>query len=474
MSGYYIKKTIKRKPRLSDDECKKIIASNKAVERTFTYKIAELNEDFNGISVNGNKKTIIKAALPGEVVETLSPRFQHSKDKREPLALGIKNIITPSKDRVTPICPHYGKCGGCQLLHVSYTKQLSLKTSIVNKIALKYGCHSDKTISANEFHYRNKVHLVFTKYEGKVAMGFFNEESHAAVPIKDCPLHGDWLSKLIKALSSWANNHHLSVYEPWTGKGLLRFAVARYINGALMLTIVATERIKNDDLKTYISKDFKDVAIYTNINTSPSSQVFSDEFYHLPETAEKIKATMLGTTFALGNCSFFQINTQVAELIYAKVANEIKRSTADTVVDAYSGIGITSVMFAKTGKKVISIEIVKKAVEDARELAAQNGVKLTQIVGDCNEVLSHLDCGNNSIFFVDPPRKGLGKSVCRSIMAFSPKEIIYLSCNPETLDYDLYQLTKSGYALTSITPYDMFPQTKHVETLCILKKLSEK
>ena len=150
----------------------------------------------------------------------------------------------------------------------------------------------------------------------------------------------------------------------------------------------------------------------------------------------------------------------------------MKASKCSTVLDLYSGIGITSMLFAKSGKKVVSIELVPEAVENARQLARLNGLesKIKMLCGDCKDVLPTLKHGNNTIFFVDPPRKGLGFSVCQDITKFRPQTIIYLSCSPSSLAQDLSVFTHRGYSIKSITPYDMFPNTRHVETLVVLER----
>ena len=175
--------------------------------------------------------------------------------------------------------------------------------------------------------------------------------------------------------------------------------------------------------------------------------------------------------FELSPDAFFQVNTEMAARMYSRILALAEEIAPKTVVDAYSGIGITSLLFAKAGMEVISVEQVRSAVEDARCMAKRNGLqdKVRALCGDCAKVLPGLKLRGDTLFFVDPPRRGLGESVCRTILNFAPKYVLYLSCGPEALAEDLKRLQKGGYKLKLAEPYDLFPHTEHVETICLLE-----
>jgi 23S rRNA (uracil1939-C5)-methyltransferase len=386
-----------------------------------------------------------------------------------------KNIKKPAKQATPPLCPYISECGSCQMLDKPYTAQLNTKTRIVSESLAHAGIKANVNLCVGiaQFGCRNKTHLAFTELNRHPAVGFFNDRTHKVVPVKSCPMHGDWFASLAATLAGWADAYRLDAYKPWFGKGLLRFAVARHIGDTLMLTVVATDRVKHlDKLYNELTKIFPNVVLYQNINTARDSAVFSDRFTHVAGN-KKLAGELLGVKFLLSPNSFFQVNEAVAARIYTDVLDAVKKTGASTVVDAYSGIGVTSMLFAGAGSSVISVELEPRAVEDAKELSRINDLsdKIKFICGDCAEVLPKLrGVAADSVFFVDPPRRGLGHDVCRTIIRFSPKNIIYLSCNPETLADDLRQFAGAGYTVNSVQPYDMFPNTGHVECVVLMSR----
>ncbi len=386
-----------------------------------------------------------------------------------------QNIKKPVKPAAPPLCPYFSECGSCQMLDKPYAAQLDTKTKIVRENLAHAGIkiNVNSCIGISQFGCRNKTHLAFTEVNRHPAIGFFNDHTHKVVPVKCCPMHGDWFASLAAILTGWADTYRLDAYKPWFGKGLLRFAVARYIGDTLMLTVVATDRVRHlDKLYAELIKKFPKVVLYQNINTARDSAVFSEHFAHIAGD-KKLAGELLGVKFLLSPNSFFQVNEAVAARIYTDVLEAVKETGAASVVDAYSGIGVTSMLFAGAGSSVISIELEPRAVEDAKELARINRLydKIKFICGDCEKVLPKLrGIAGGSVFFVDPPRRGLGQDVCRTIIRFSPKNIIYLSCNPETLADDLRQFTGAGYTVNSVQPYDMFPNTNHVETVVLMSR----
>lgn len=462
MSGYYKEKIkIKR----NDD---KFLDGYARKERFISLNVNGFDDDYNGTAEFNGKTVHISNSVIGDSVKV----YPFSLNK-EVVTTKIEKIETPSENRVKPSCKYFPECGNCNLLHQNYEYQLGLKTKRINKIASKYKCYSQKCIPSLSHGSRNKAHFTFLNVGRKVALGFFNEETHEVVPIKSCAMQCGNFALAIEVVTAWANEERLSVYNPKNGSGLLRFAVCRIFENRIMVTIVATEKLRSlDKLYLKLTEKFSEVTLYQNVNFAKSNEVFSDEFIFV-DGAKKLHGSLLGVEFDLGANSFYQVNDYITSKIYTAVLNEIKESDCDVVIDAYSGIGITSALFAKSGKKVISIEIVKKAVEDAKEIASKNGVydKIKFIAADCVKILPKLKYEGKAVFFVDPPRKGLGSSVCKTIIGFAPEVILYLSCNPESLNRDLEILVKSGYKLNSVTPYDMFPNTKHVETLCVLEKV---
>lgn len=440
--------------------------------RTKKLNIERLDENFVGIAKDSKNKIYhVKNVLPLERVEVELPHIKDKEREKEYIYTPIK-IITESPDRVKTSCPYINDCSNCNILHAAYSAQIREKTNNINKILKPLGIKAGKFVEAKPFGYRNKVHLAFTEIDNKTLVGFINEETHRVVPVRKCMLHGAWYEVLAEILNNWATDYHIPAFKPWEQSGILRFAVCRHMGNSLIVTISARENVRfMDKLYAELCKKFDNVSLYLNINTQTNSKVFGDRFIHI-DGPKKLQCNMLGISFALSPNSFFQVNEFVASKIYTEVLAQIEKYNVDTVVDAYSGIGITSILFASHGKNVISIEIVPSAVADAKELAELNGVssKIKFICGDCNNILPKLDVPKNTAFFVDPPRKGLGEQVCRSIIKFMPEHIIYLSCDPKTLAEDIKRFVDGGYKIESVTPFDMFPNTKHVETVCLLTR----
>ena len=227
-----------------------------------------------------------------------------------------------------------------------------------------------------------------------------------------------------------------------------------------------------DKLHAALEAVFGPTALWLNVNDRRDSAVFSRNFRHIAGP-KKLRGTMLDVAFELSPDAFFQVNTQVAEMMYSRILQLAKEIAPATVVDAYSGIGITSLLFARAGMQVTSVEQVPSAVEDAKSMAKYNKLdgKVRALCGDCAKVLPNLHPKGDTLFFVDPPRRGLGESVCRTIAEFSPKYVLYLSCGPEALAEDIRRLQKGGYRLKLAEPYDLFPHTDHVETICLLERV---
>jgi len=432
--------------------------------KKYSLKIIKFNEEFDGYARIGKKAFQVKDALPGEeVIAEEKQTFDTA------IVCDLVKILKPSPYRVEPECEYYGKCSGCGLLHMSYEGQLSAKKEYLFKKLKDFNVEVKATVGSN-MEYRNKVHFGFGKVYEKNALGFFNEENHHIVDIPDCLCHGGWYSLLHKIITRWVEESGNSIYMPREGRGCLRFAVARCFDNNISLTIVATKE-PNDMGKLYenLKKYFDKVALWLNLNKEKSNKVFAGEFFHVLGE-KRVEGSICGIKFGLEPSSFFQTNTEIAEKVYNYACEKIVEFGATTVIDGYSGIGITSALFAQKVNKVISIELEKSATEDGERLMAEN--ELTNIEfrnGDLKEVLPTLNREKNTAFFVDPPRSGLGLDAIEAILDYSPENIIYMSCNPTSLARDLALITQQ-YNIKEVTPYDMFPGAKNVEALVILTK----
>ena len=217
-----------------------------------------------------------------------------------------------------------------------------------------------------------------------------------------------------------------------------------------------------------LKKLAKDVSFYININNRSDNFVFGDKFIY-KFGSKKLTHNLLGINFILSPDAFFQVNEKIASKMYLQAQEELKNSK--TIIDLYSGIGITSNLFAKNGSNVISIEYNKSAVNDCRKIIELNNLqdKIKVYCGKCEDIIENIEIDERCSIFVDPARDGLDPKVIEAIKKINPQKIVYMSCNPTTLVRDIKLLLKQKYKLKYIKPYDMFPQTEHLETLVCLE-----
>ncbi len=411
-------------------------------------------------------------ALVGEVVEA------HILSVKKNVAYAkVLSVIEKSKDRREPFCPHFSKCGGCDMQHLSYPAQLEVKKEQVKgclkRIAKIDGFDITVNPSLKEQKSRNKLTLPFGELNGEAILGFYSERSHRVIKIEDCPL-GERVNEIIKIFTGWANKHKISVYNEQSGKGVLRAISVRNYADKFMFTLVASSSTVPhvEVLVQELNQRFDSPVIYLNVNAKNTNVVLGDKNIHL-SGEKKLRSEALGVKFELSPFSFAQVNDEVRDKLYSKVLSLVDEG--DTVIDAYSGAGLMSVLLSKKARKVYGAEIIPDAVRDADVCAEQNGVKDKVInrVGDCAklvpEIVREIGHTQDLTVVLDPPRKGCDKAVLDSVTQANPKKIIYVSCNPATLARDLLVMNDK-YSIESVDIFDMFPDTKHVETVALLSR----
>lgn len=395
-------------------------------------------------------------------------------------------------------CKYFSECGACVYLNEPYEKQLRKKTNGVKKAFLNEGIETEVKDTIGMYYpyaYRNKIHLTVKKggvRNNQIKIGFFEEDSDNIVDVENCLLHDIWAEKLIKIVRNYVEGYNIEPYDKETGAGILRYVAARYIENSILVTLVVSSQNFPGKYEFYdaLKKEFKNAGLYLNINKRTDNAVFDKTFIH-KAGLKFLEGKLNGVKFSLHPASFFQINSNMAAKIYKQAAdlangengNGLKNSR---ILDLYSGIGITSVLFAQNGALVTAVESVKQAVLAAIENAKINGVqnKITVICGACENVLTNedkSDLNDNTqktvkksdsfdTVFLDPARMGCNEAVITSILSIAPKKIIYLSCNPITLARDIKLILNSDkYEITFVQPYDLFPHTEHVETLVCLR-----
>ena len=456
--------------------------------------VSTLGMNGEGILKDNNETVFVPYALAGEKIKyklvKCSSKANYGK---------LLEVFTPAEDRVRPPCKVFTKCGGCQLQHLKYEKQLKFKENKIATCFLKIAnldVNVSKTVCGDsEFRYRNKLQLPVGQAEDGVVVGFYAENSHRIVPILDCEINAKWTANLISALKKYMAKFSLRGYDEKTRSGDVREITAKEINGNLLITLVISkDSIRNvDEFIKILSQEINlPFSLYLNVNKSDTNLIYGDKFIKVYGESE-YQAEMLGIKYKIGVRSFSQVNTVVCEKLYATVKDLIKMDANTTVIDAYSGAGLMTCIIAKDVKKVVGIEIIKEAVEIANELKNENelGDVVTNYHGKCEELLpkivKNLKQNDEEIAVIlDPPRKGCEYPVIKALIDANVDKIVYVSCNPSTLARDVGLLVGSlvkddkgisradnyeaRYQIDCVKPFDMFAQTKHVETLVSLTK----
>lgn len=390
----------------------------------------------------------------------------------------VEEILQPSPQRVVPQCKNYGKCGGCSLMHMSYTEQLAFKRNKVENNLKKLGglqvdvlpcVPSPKTLG-----YRNKLSLPVRGSVGKVQIGMYKQNSHEVVNSDECLLGGEWSTKLVRIFRKFLNDNKIAPYDENTFTGQVRHIVARFVDDQL-LAVVVTNGTQNVDwrpLAAELGKAFPKFGLFVNENSLKNNVILGKTTKHVCGL-KHIESTHLGVKFRLRPTSFFQVNNQVKDLLYQKVKNLLDVSQTEVLVDCFSGVGVLTTVLASEKYQTVAVEIEPSAVKDAKEIAVLNGTpNVTNVYGDANVELPKIaeqNKGKVMSLVVDPPRKGLGENIRNTILQAQFNNIVYVSCDSATLARDL-KILAASYEIVYVQPYDMFPNTDQVETIVLLSR----
>ena len=414
----------------------------------------------------------------------------------------IEEILIPSKERIPPKCSVFEKCGGCCFQHLRYDGQLIHKGGVVKDALRKIGGLNVEvpTAIASDlpYGYRNKLQLpIGVDKEGNTVIGFYAEHSHRIIPLETCAIHPAWAEKLIKVIKRFVEETGVKGYDEEHKTGTLRHIVAREIDGKFIFTLVCAKRglRQVDRLIALLKADFEAFTLYLNVNDKDTNVIFGEEFF-LVYGEGFFEGKEQGIRYEAGPVTFLQVNENVRTKLYESALSTVVKEGDEVVVDAYSGGGLLTAMIAKKAKRVYGIELEKEASDCADKLKAKNDLtNMTNICGYVEEKLPAVlekEKGEKLRLILDPPRAGIARSVLKALLASGIPTLTIISCNPATLARDLGVLTgalmenekgelvknpdytdeglQGYYQIFSIQPYDMFPQTKHVETLVCLAR----
>ena len=489
-------------------------------------EITDLTEEGQGVGKKDGLVFFVKDSVMGDLVEA-----RILKAKKNYAYAKVEKLLEASPYRITPLCPVAGKCGGCQLQHLSYEKELawkedriaqsliriaglspeeveSKKEGILGGVLSRYRnkaqypvqngmkIREEKTVSGRAFAERKKGSENEQESYDSLRMGFYGFHSHRIIETEDCLINSAENPLILNCIKDWAREYKISGYEEETGKGLLRHIFLRkgFSTGEILLCLVLNgkslphgkelwERLQDLSFSVEESGQVQGsiVGLCVNINEGRGNAILGREtrcLYGKDNIEDKIGEL----SFSISVPSFYQVNPAQTEKIYGKALEYAALTGEETVWDCYCGIGTISLFLAQKAKQVYGLEIVPEAIENAKKNAEKNGLHNTEFyVGAAEEVLPEWvegqkregkDVGNLvDVVSLDPPRKGCDEACLSAVLELSPKRIVYVSCDPGSLARDMKYLGEGGYKLEKWVGIDNFPRTGHVETVALLSKL---
>ncbi|RAL24329.1 23S rRNA (uracil(1939)-C(5))-methyltransferase RlmD [Thermoflavimicrobium daqui] len=433
----------------------------------------------NGEGVGYYQKQVIfvEGAIPGEFVVARIDEVEKNFAKAKLVRLKKKSAY-----RIQPKCPIYETCGGCQLQHIDYRFQRRLKRELVQEAFRKYTNLADipieKTISMSEpWTYRNKAQFPLQSIEQRVVMGMFSAKSHRLVEIKECPVQHPLVNQALEIVRDIIEQLKISIYDERKHQGVIRHIVVRISFATKEIQLVFISRTKSfPEEKALISEVIKRLpqvkSIVLNHNPHKTSLIFGNESRLLWGT-EKISEQLGEITYLLSARAFFQLNPVQTRKLYEEVEKLAQLTGNETVIDAYCGVGTIGIWLARKAKRVLGMDTIPEAIENAKENAVVNQIDHAEYVVGEAEILipKWVKKGlKPDLVVVDPPRVGLGQALIDTLLEVKVPRMIYVSCNPATLAKDCQQLIRGGYQVKKVIPLDMFPQTAHIESITLLER----
>ena len=405
--------------------------------------------------------------------------YQHKQTAGQKAATEKKQTAKPEPpvSQQSKLCPAFGRCGGCTLLNLSYEEQLANKQKRVTELLKPFG-KLDPIIGmkGSPWHYRNKVHWAFgTDRKGKIIAGTYEESTHRIVPINSCKLENETANRILCTIRDLMPSFHLTAYNENTGRGFLRHVLIRtaHQTGQVMVVLVVATKVfpgKNNFIRVLREKHPEITTIVLNYNDKFTSMVLGEQNTVLWGKGY-IEDELCGKWFRISPHSFYQINSVQTEVLYGTAIELAGLTGKERVIDAYCGVGTITLAMASAAGKVIGVEVIPQAVEDAKDNAMRNGIENAEFFcGDAGAAALELEKQGviPDVVVVDPPRKGLNADTIEALHRMQPRRIVYVSCDPATLARDVALLKERGYTLKNAMAADLFPRCAHVESVVTL------
>lgn len=458
-----------------------------------TVEITDIGVSGEGIGHVDGYTLFIKDAVIGDVVEA-----KVMKAKKNYGYARLMKVITPSEYRVEPKCAFARRCGGCQIQEMSYDRQLVFKDQKIRGNLERIGGFTKDQIDTvmqpvvgmeHPFGYRNKAQFPFgTDKEGNPITGFYAGRTHDIIANTDCALGVEQNKEILEIILQYMRENKIKSYDEKTGKGLIRHALIRYgfKTKEIMVCLVVNGK-KLPKAERLIEKLIQ-IEGMTSITISPNTRrdnVIMGDSYEILWGQGYITDYIGNVKYQISPLSFYQVNPVQTEKLYGLALEYADLKGDETVWDLYCGIGTISLFLAQKAKQVYGVEIVPQAIDDAKENAKINAIDNAEFfVGKAEEVLPEYyaeyerehngETAHADVIVVDPPRKGCDETLLETIVKMQPEKVVYVSCDSATLARDLKYLCANGYEITVCRGVDQFPQSVHVETVCLLSKLNAK
>ncbi len=440
-------------------------------------RVDRLSYGGRGVARADGYVVFVPYTAPGDLVRARLVRVKRSFAEAEPV-----EILEPSRDRVDPPCPYFGRCGGCTWQHLDYPAQLQAKEQIVRESLERLGGLREVPLrpivpAPQPFGYRNKMEFAFHPEAtlGLHLRGHFDR----VLEIDACLLPSPVASAVLRDVKAFVRERGLPCYDHRTRQGLLRHLVYRegMRTGQVLVAVVTSPGPFPEGLELARSLAARHPQVRGVLwaqSSALSDAVVVDRMEVL-WGEPTIEEELAGLRFRIGLETFFQTNTEQADRMVRLALELVDLQGTERVADLYCGVGTFTLAFARRAGFVWGVEVLPSAVEAARENAARAGIRNVEFLqGEVRAVLPELVAGAGppDLVVLDPPRSGAGGKVMRKVGRASPRRVLYVSCNPTTLAPDLKELVPFGYSVRAVQPVDLFPQTYHVETLVLLERRS--
>ncbi|MCX6986741.1 MAG: 23S rRNA (uracil(1939)-C(5))-methyltransferase RlmD [Chlamydiae bacterium] len=448
---------------------------NSRLGKKMDLEIERLGINGEGVGSWYGCTLFVDGALPGETVHASLYEKKKSYGRAR-----ILKILSASPERVDPICPLFGQCGGCQIMHLSYPEQLKAKRQRVLDALERIGKFkgievSDCWASEPALQYRNKIQIPIDRAPtGGIRFGLYARNTHDLVEIKECFIHCELGETVFQKIQTILHASSLQAYSSQDGQGELKHLLIKTAVGTQQVLVVFVSALEPSALLQKMAEEIllqipAVKGVVHNFNPEGDNTVLGDVYTTLAGQ-DSIEELLSGLVFKVSPASFFQVNPSQAQKLYKEVVESASIMSTDVVLDAYCGVGTMSLLMAKKAHKVIGVECVSQAIDDARDNAERNSLMNVEFHVDVVEHFVDKCSETIDIAVLNPPRKGCDLNVIEKIGSMPLKKIVYISCDPATLARDLQLLSLKGWHINRVQPFDMFPQTAHVETLVVLSK----